>query len=254
MIFLLHLIYLFRFINSQIQPKIIGGYAVYPPNKYPFTASLQFFGQHYCGGVLYRQDLVITAAHCSDVDPRQVEVVSRLYNLTLPDSQQGAKRSKVKSINKHPQYNPDTYYNDIAVWKLSTYSSRNLNIYLDTYGISYYDNTPLKVVGWGALQEKGAASPVLMEANVPVFNSNTCVNNYKKINYTIVPQYTLCAGYAVGGVDSCTGDSGGPLFYPSKYGNYLVGIVSVGSGCAKKDLPGIYTRIYNYNNFINSYL
>ncbi|XP_023348378.1 uncharacterized protein LOC111717094, partial [Eurytemora carolleeae] len=55
----------------------------------------------------------------------------------------------------------------------------------------------------------------------------------------------------LGGVDSCSGDSGGPLWVTeSVYLNggsqkraYLVGIVSRGRECANKDLPGVYGRV-----------
>jgi len=68
----------------------------------------------------------------------------------------------------------------------------------------------------------------------------------------VVRESVLCAGYAVGGKDSCEGDSGGPLAVLDGPGSKwtLVGIVSNGIMCAKPNLPGIYTRISEYRNWI----
>ncbi len=51
--------------------------------------------------------------------------------------------------------------------------------------------------------------------------------------------HMICAGYDDGGADSCSGDSGGPLFVAYGDGTYLqVGVVSWGNGCARyRKLP-----------------
>ena len=55
----------------------------------------------------------------------------------------------------------------------------------------------------------------------------------------------LCAGHKFGGKDGCQGDSGGGLVSvdgdSEKY--VLVGVMSSGIGCARKQLPGVYTRV-----------
>lgn len=54
--------------------------------------------------------------------------------------------------------------------------------------------------------------------------------------------------------DSCQGDSGGPLqYFPDKESRLakIVGIVSFGLGCGG-DLPGIYTRVAFYLDWIEA--
>lgn len=65
-----------------------------------------------------------------------------------------------------------------------------------------------------------------------------------------------CAQDPQGKNESCVGDSGGPLqmFDESNYGiATVVGIVSFGIGCGS-DVPGIYTRVGYYLNWIESYV
>eukprot|EP00069_Balaena_mysticetus_P011103 bmy_21022T0 len=48
-------------------------------------------------------------------------------------------------------------------------------------------------------------------------------------------------------------DSGGPLAYPNSRNIWhLVGIVSWGEGCGKKNKPGVYTRVTAYRGWITS--
>lgn len=49
----------------------------------------------------------------------------------------------------------------------------------------------------------------------------------------------ICIGNMAGGVDSCAGDSGGPVICDG----LLTGIVSFGNECALQNFPGIYTDV-----------
>ena len=65
----------------------------------------------------------------------------------------------------------------------------------------------------------------------------------------------LCAGDLVdGGEDSCHGDSGGPLFVADGDDWVQVGITSWGIGCARRQRPGVYTRLAAVASFVNPYL
>jgi secreted trypsin-like serine protease len=54
-------------------------------------------------------------------------------------------------------------------------------------------------------------------------------------------------------VDTCQGDSGGPLMmFTSNNQWVLVGLTSNGIGCAEAEYSGVYTRVAEYQSWINT--
>lgn len=82
-----------------------------------------------------------------------------------------------------------------------------------------------------------------------------CKQVYKSKGITL-RSGQLCAG-GENGIDSCKGDSGGPLMaidgrtYLDRPYWYSVGIVSFGpTPCGSIGWPGVYTRVSSYINWI----
>ena len=66
-----------------------------------------------------------------------------------------------------------------------------------------------QISGWGRVSYDGENSPVLKQADVRYVSEKVCKSQYKKINIDIASSM-MCAGiFDIGGIDSCTGDSGG---------------------------------------------
>lgn len=112
-------------------------------------------------------------------------------------------------------------------------------------------------MGWGVLRQHGMPSPVLMEIQVPIVEKKYCKHVYKKFKaFKADTQFTdisICAGMQEG-VNSCHGDSGGPLMLPiagnGTFPFYQLGIVSWGVPCAHAGVPTIYTNIMHYARWI----
>ena len=73
---------------------------------------------------------------------------------------------------------------------------------------------------------RGENSPVLKQADVRYVSEEVCKTQYKTININITSSMTCAGIFGIGGIDSCTGDSGGRsiavLFVPYIYFHSLL--------------------------------
>jgi secreted trypsin-like serine protease len=181
-------------------------------------------------------------------------VVIGAYNIDNPSA--GTEYIPVAEWIAHPEYNPDTYDNDVSLIRLEwAASSTNFAYPIFTFNSSFIEQlmTPgvsSTVVGWGATSEGGSGSSVLLEVDVPIVSHSDCAESYG----SEVHEFSMvCAGVIEGGIDSCQGDSGGPLV-STAYPYIQLGIVSWGYGCAAQYYYGIYTRLSNYGSFVYQYV
>ena len=91
----------------------------------------------------------------------------------------------------------------------------------------------------------------LLQAEVPLVSRDTCSNAYKDLGYKITTRMR-CAGLAAGGIDACSGDSGGPLFCHSAHEKkfYQLGVISWGQGCGRKGRYGVYTDLMDLKYWV----
>ncbi|XP_063337905.1 polyserase-2-like [Pelmatolapia mariae] len=197
----------------------------------------------------------MSAAHCFFTSsPSRWKVYLGLQSL------QGENPNKVSrnvaKIILHPNYDSVTNNNDIALLRLSSpvrFTDYIRPVCLAASGSVFNNGTDSWVTGWGAVKE-GVALPfpqTLQEVEVPVVGNRQC-NCLNGVG--TVTDNMICAGVLAGGKDSCQGDSGGPMV--SKQGSVWVqsGIVSFGFGCARPNLPGVYSRVSRYQSWIKSHI
>jgi secreted trypsin-like serine protease len=224
--------------------KIVGGEEVNPPFKYNFLVSIQNEKGQQCGGILVKNDTIVTAAHCSK--PKSFEaftVNAHRHDLRLKPQEENGIVFTVDKVIVHPKYNQFNFKNDVAVWKLK-YKSGDASFLGSIDPVLFDDGSNAKVgnvftvAGWGATRGGGPLSPVLRDVRVPVIKQEDCQEAYPDLDDS-----SICAGYPNGGKDACQGDSGGPMFEMRNSSVLLIGLTSYGKGCAREDYPGVYTRI-----------
>ncbi|MCA9572348.1 MAG: serine protease, partial [Myxococcales bacterium] len=227
---------------------IVGGDDALP-GEYPYQVSIQTRDSfHFCGGSLISDRWVLTAAHCMvDEIPSGIRVKAGLLRLSS-----GGEAFDVSQILVHPGYDDDTMVNDIALVRLARASTHPRVRLMDTVAEPDFaaPGDLATITGWGTLTEDGATPNTLQSVDIPIISNAECFNAYPGE----IVDSMICAGVPQGGIDSCQGDSGGPMVVD--VGGELVqsGVVSWGDGCARPNLPGVYTRVSRFGAWVASHV
>nr|XP_012417993.1 PREDICTED: transmembrane protease serine 12 isoform X1 [Odobenus rosmarus divergens] len=241
--------------------RIIGGTTA-QTGAWPWVVSLQIQSgkilAHICGGSLVKNKWVLTAAHCTKDtrDPLMWRVV--IGTNSIKGHHPHSKKMKVKAIIIHPDFNLETYVNDIALFHLKKavrYTDYIQPICLPFDVFQKLDqNTKCFISGWGRTEEGGNVTDVLQEAEVHYISRKICDSeqSYGKI----IPNTSFCAGDEDGIFDTCRGDSGGPLmcYLPEHKRFFVMGITSYGYGCGRKNFPGVYCGPSFYQKWLTDHL
>ncbi|XP_052853023.1 trypsin beta-like [Drosophila gunungcola] len=217
----------------------------------PWQVALSQNGSLICGGVIYSERVVLTAAHCVyGVKIKDVSV--RAGSLSWNS---GGQLVKIKSSVSHEKFNLTILTNDIAVLFLSSSLkfdnfTRNVKLAKRTPEVG----TPATVSGWGwtYFNPDGKTPDKLHAVTVFVKERKRCDKAYSKLAELLaedtdvfLEKDQICA--SAFGAGSCPGDSGGPLVTTSS--KRLIGIVSGGFRCLT---PSIYSDVAVHKKWIES--
>ncbi|KUJ54408.1 trypsin [Streptomyces albus subsp. albus] len=221
--------------TARAAHPVVGGSQA-QQGEFPFMVRLSMG----CGGALYTQDIVLTAAHCVDGSGPTTDITATAGVVDLEDS--SAVTAHSTEVLQAPGY--DGHGKDWALIKLDK------KIDLPTLPIAETDalnNGDFTIAGWGADKEGGDQQRYLLKASVPFVDDATCKAAGGSYG-DLVENEEICAGLLdQGGVDTCQGDSGGPMFRKDDAGQWIqVGIVSWGEGCARPGKPGVYTEVSTF--------
>ncbi|XP_053667771.1 transmembrane protease serine 9-like [Anopheles marshallii] len=232
--------------------RIVGG-AETTAHQFPWLAGLFRQGKLYCGASVVSRNFLVTAAHCvNSFEPSEIRVYLGGHNIAKDYTE----LRRVKQIIDHEDFDIFTFNNDIALLELDKplrYGPTIQPACLPDGSIMDFTGSIGVVAGWGRIEEKRAPSKTLRSVEVPIWSQEQCLDagyGSKKISANM-----MCAGYHDGQKDACQGDSGGPMHKMGLFGSMeVIGVVSWGRGCARPNLPGIYTRIVNYLPWIHEKL
>ncbi|XP_043730496.1 mannan-binding lectin serine protease 1 isoform X2 [Cervus elaphus] len=252
--------------SRNLLARIINGRPVQKGTT-PWAAMLSHpDGQPFCGGSLLGSKWIVTAAHClhevldsEDVTLHHLELLSPsafkiiVGKLRRTQSDENEQSLSVKQVFLHPLYNPNTYENDVALVELSR--GPVLNDFVMPICLPQgppEEGAMVIVSGWGK-QFLQRFPETLMEIEIPIVDYHICREAYAPLKKKVTRDM-ICAGEKEGGRDACAGDSGGPMVtLDRKRGQwYLVGTVSWGVDCGKKDRYGVYSYIFHNKAWIQT--
>lgn len=200
--------------------------------------------------------LIFFKISCSRGEPTFVRIGD--LNFQRNDEESDPQTIRVSRVVAHPSYRSPQQYNDIALLELAQdmrFSQYSRPACLNSQQ-SLKERRAI-ASGWGVTEYFGDTSESLLKVTLDLFRFGDCQPSYernRKLSQGLIESQQLCAGSYDSEKDTCEGDSGGPLqVYHSLYCMYnIVGVTSFGKGCGSAGLPGVYARVSNYIDWIES--
>ncbi|XP_017086576.2 phenoloxidase-activating factor 2-like [Drosophila eugracilis] len=244
--------------------QLIPGTGDTKPGQYPWVVAL-FINDDLSGsGSLIRRDVVLTSAHIV-VYKNANDMVVRAgeWDMNTEAEDFHFEERQVERTEIHEKFNYTAGDNNVALLFLQ--KPYDLGEHINTICLptprTSYANRQCIVTGWGKKQFWNVGySAVLKKVVLPMVDRSWCQEQLRKTalgwKYELA-QSLICAG-GEANQDACTGDGGSALFCSigaeSSRIYEQIGIVNWGMGCGQKDMPGTYTNVAMFREWIDTKL
>ena len=211
------------------QQPIIGGEL---ERGFPAVGALVSDGEQFCTGTLVRPDIVVTAAHCLIEDPDNAAAISFFIG---PDARrlEAGQRVTAASLHIHPDYDDFELVNDIAVMRLER---------------PITDVTPIPLRTEPMTQDMIGQEALFVGYGYSDIRDEDAWGEKRSVRIPLTEIDDTVFTYAARGVNTCSGDSGGPALLERGGAVTLIGVTSYGDeDCVEF---GANTRVDAFTDYI----
>jgi len=207
--------------------EIVGGEET---DQFPDCCAVGNDQWYYCSGTLIAPNVVVTADHCRGV----TRVFLKGNDVSIPEN---GETLRVVQQFTHPEVDLRV----LVLERASQATPRHIAQEAEMAGVK-----TATLVGFGTIDAGGTVGYGIKRKVEVLITSLDCGNQGDSKQYGCFPGREIVAGHRGLLLDSCRGDSGGPLYIQSSNGQYyLLGATSRGArgGFTVCGDGGIYVRV-----------